>query len=49
MTIRDSNSLPKGKYSNVFIVDASSSKLFPGKRSLLVINSYLVTFSDTTA
>ena len=49
MTIRDSNSLPKGKYSSVFIVDAFSSKLFPGKRSLPVINSYLVTFSDTTA
>ena len=36
--------LPKGEYSNLFIVAAFSSKSFSGKTSLLVKSSYLLTF-----
>ena len=43
------NSLPKGKYLNIFIVAAFSSKSFSGKTSLQVRNSYLLTFPDDKA
>ena len=36
----------KGKYSNLFIVAATSSKSFSGKTSLAVKNSYLLAFPD---
>ena len=40
------NSLPNGKYSNLFIVAAFSGKSFSGKTSSPVKNSYLLTFPD---
>ena len=40
------NYLPKGKYSNLFIIAAFSSKSFSGQTSLPVKNSYLLTFPD---
>ena len=40
------NSLPKGKYSNLLIVAAFSSKSFSNKTSLPVQKSYLLTFPD---
>ena len=41
--------LPLGEYSNLFIVAAFSRKSFSGKTSLLVKNSYLLTFLDDKA
>ena len=41
-------SLPKGKYSNIFIV-AVCSKYYSSKTSLSVKNSYLLTFPDDKA
>ena len=41
--------LPNGEYSNLFIVAAFTNKLFSGKTSLLVKNSYLLTFPDDQA
>ena len=43
------NSWPNGKYSNIFIVAAFSSKSFSGKTSLPVKKSYLLTFPDDKA
>ena len=43
------NFLPKGEYSNLFIVAAFSSKSFSGKTSFPVKNSYLLTFPDDKA
>ena len=43
------NSLPKGKYSNLFIETAFSSKAFPGKTYLSVKSSYLLTFPNDKA
>ena len=43
------NSLPKCKYSNLFIVAAFYSKSFSGKTSLSEKNSYLLTFPDDQA
>ena len=42
-------SLPKDKYSNLFIVEAFSSKSFSGKTSLPVKSSYLLTFPHDKA
>ena len=44
MSVHALNSLPKDKYSNLFIVAAFSSKSFYGKTSFSVRNSYLLTF-----
>ena len=49
MSVCAFNSLPKGKYSIVFIVAAFSSKSVSGKTSLPVKNSYLLTFPDDKA
>ena len=49
MSICAFNSLPKGQYSNLFIVAAFSSKSFLGKTSLPVKNSYILTFPDDKA
>ena len=49
MSVCAFNSLPKGQYSNIFIVAALSSKSFSGKIYLPVKNSYLLTFPDNTA
>ena len=49
MSVCAFNSLPKGQYSNIFIVAALSSKSFSGKIYLPVKNSYLLTFTDNTA
>ena len=49
MSVCAFNSLPKGQYSNIFIVAALSSKSFSGKIYLPVKNSYLLTFLDNTA
>ena len=49
MSICAFNSLPKGQYSNLFIVAAFSSKAFLGKTSLPVKNSYILTFPDDKA
>ena len=46
MSVFDLNSLPKSKYSNLFIVAALSNKSFSSKTSLSVKDLYLVTFSD---
>ena len=43
------NSLPKGKYSNLFIVVAFFSKYFSSKTSFPVKNSYLLIFHDDKA
>ena len=43
------NSLPNGKYSNLFIVAAFSNKSCSGKTSFPVKNSYLLTFPDDKA
>ena len=43
------DSLPKSKYSNIFNVAAFSTKYFSDKISLLVKNSYLLTFLDDKA
>ena len=40
------NSLSKGEYSNLLIVATFFSKSFPGKTSLSVKSSYLLTFHD---
>ena len=40
------SSFPKGEYSNLLIAAAFSNKPFPGKTSLPVKNSYLLTFLD---
>ena len=44
MSVCAFNSLPKCEYSNFFIVPTFSSKSFYGKTSLLIKNSYLLTF-----
>ena len=50
MSVCAFNSLPKGKYSNLFIVTAFSTKSFQAKRlSLPVNNSYLLAFPDGKA
>ena len=49
MSVCAFNILPKDDYSNLFIVAAFSSKSFSGKTSLLVKNSYLLTFLDNKA
>ena len=49
MSVCGLNSLPKGKYSNLFIVAAFPSKCLAGKTSLPVKNSYLLTFLDDKA
>ena len=49
MSVYAFNPLPKGKYSNLFIVAAFSNKSFLSKTSFLVKNSYLLTFSDDKA
>ena len=46
MSVFDLNSLPKSKYSNLFIVAALSNKSFSSKTSLSVKDLYLVTFYD---
>ena len=46
MSVCAFNSLPNGKYSNLFIVAAFSNTSFLGKTSLPVKNSYLLTFPD---
>ena len=43
------NSLPKGEYSNLFVVAAFSSKSCSGKASFRVKNSYLLTCPDDKA
>ena len=43
------NSLPKGEYSNPFVVAAFSSKSCSGKASFRVKNSYLLTCPDDKA
>ena len=42
-------SLPDGKYSNLLIVATFSNKSFSSKKSSLVKNSYLPTFTDDKA
>ena len=49
MSVCASNSLPKGKYSNFFIAAALYRNFYLGKTSLLVQNSYLLTFPDDKA
>ena len=49
MSVRAYNSLSNGEYSNLFIVAAFSSNSFPGKTSLLVKNSYLLTYPNDKA
>ena len=49
MSVCAYNSLPRGEYSNLFIVAAFSSKSFSDKTSLLLKNSYLLTFPDDKA
>ena len=46
MSVCAFNSLPKDKYSYLFIVAAFSSKSFSSKTSLPVKNSYLLTSPD---
>ena len=46
MSVCAFNFLPKGKYSNLFILAAFSIKSFSGKIFLLVKNSHLLTFYD---
>ena len=46
MSVCAFNSLPKGEYSNLFIVAAFYSKSFSNKTSLPVKRSYLLTFHD---
>ena len=49
MSVCAFNSLPKEEYSNHFIAAAFSSKSFSGKTSLVVKNSYLLTFPNDKA
>ena len=49
MSVCAVNSLPKGEYSNLFIVASLSSKSFSGKIYLPVKNSYLLTFPNNKA
>ena len=49
MSVCAFNSLPNGKYSNLFIAAAFCSKSFSGKTSLTVKNSYLLTLPDDKA
>ena len=49
MSVCAYNSLPKGEYSNIFIVAAFSSKSFSDKTSLLLKNLNLLTFPDDKA
>ena len=49
MSICAFNSLPKGEYSNLFIVVAFYSKSFSGKTSFPVKKSYLPTYPDDKA
>ena len=49
MSVRAFNSLSNGEYSNLFIVAAFSSNYFPGKASLPVKNSYLLTYPNDKA
>ena len=46
MSVCAFNSLPKGEYSNLFIVAAFSSKNFSGKTFFLIKNLYSLTFTD---
>ena len=46
MSVYAFNSLPKGVYSNLFIVVAYCSKSFSSKTSLPVKMLYLLTFPD---
>ena len=43
------NSLPKGQYSNLFVVAVFSNKYFSGKTSLPVKSVYLLIFPDNKA
>ena len=49
MSVYAFNSLPKGEYSNLFIVAAFYSNSFSEKTSLPVKNLYLLTFPDDKA
>ena len=50
MSVSAFNSLPKGKYSFFVVVAAALYRnSYPGKTSLLVKNSYLLTFPDDKA
>ena len=49
MSIYFFNSKLNGKYSNLLIVGAISNKSFSIKKSSLVKNSYLPTFTDDKA
>ena len=49
MSVYAVNSLPKGEYSNLFIVASLSSKSFSGKIYLPVKSSYLLTFPNNKA
>ena len=49
MSVCAFNYLPKGEYSNLFILAAFSRKSVSGKTSLPVKNSYLPTFPDHKA
>ena len=40
------NSLPKGKYSNIFVAAAFTNNSLSGKTSLQFKYSYLLTFCD---
>ena len=46
MSICAFNSLPKGQYSNFFIVPTFSNKSFSGRTSLPVKSWYLLSFPD---
>ena len=49
MSVFALNPLHEGRYSNLFIIAAFSSKSFSSKTSLPIKNSYLVTFPDNKA
>ena len=49
MSVYAFNFLPKGKYSNLFIIVALSSNFFSCKTSLSVHNSYLPILPDDKA